>query len=201
MNLGIIIQNFIEQYGIISIFVIILLEYSNMPIPSEVVLPVVGIIASGGSISMSEAIFISLVAGLVGSLLNYYLGYYLGNPLLKKIVKINPKLQRSVNSSMWWINKYGELSVMISRVIPLARTFISIPAGVLKMKLSKFLIYSSLGIVLWNTSLIYLGYVCGNNIELIANILNKYSIVTIFILIIGATTAFLITIFSKNKNK
>ena len=147
-----------------------------MPIPSEVVLPVVGVFVSTGTIDMVEATTVSLVAGVLGSLLNYYLGYYLGNPLIKKIVSVAPKLQKSVDASMWWIDKYGTLSVMISRVIPLVRTFISIPAGVVKMNLVKFMGYSSLGILIWNTSLIYLGYMCSSNMELIASVLMKYSV-------------------------
>lgn len=176
MNLEVAIQGFIEQYGVLSIFIIVLLEYSNMPIPSEVVLPVVGVFVSTGTIDMVEATTVSLVAGVLGSLLNYYLGYYLGNPLIKKIVSVAPKLQKSVDASMWWIDKYGTLSVMISRVIPLVRTFISIPAGVVKMNLVKFMGYSSLGILIWNTSLIYLGYMCSSNMELIASVLMKYSV-------------------------
>lgn len=197
MDIGVLIQNFVEQYGLLSVFMIVFLEYCNMPIPSEVVLPMVGIMVSQGSIGVGESIVVSLIAGIIGSLLNYCLGYYLGSPLIKKIVSVSPKLQKSVDSSMWWISRYGEVSVMISRVIPLVRTFISIPAGVIKMRLSKFMIYSSIGIAIWNTGLIYMGYVCGNNIVLIAELLRRYSIGMIGIL--GLIMVILYALVKKSK--
>ena len=177
MILEVIIQNFIVQYGTISIFCVVLLEYANLPIPSEVVLPFIGLLVAAGSITFQEAVVVSVVAGIIGSLINYFIGLYFGKPVLKYILNKQPKLEKSVTSSMWWVNKYGKVSVMLSRVVPLARTFISIPAGVIRMNMWSFIIYSTVGIGMWNIALICFGMIFGNNIKVISTILNRYSIV------------------------
>ena len=175
MNIEI-IQSYIEQYGSIGIFLIVFLEYANFPIPSEVVLPIVGMLVSHKFISFQEAFVLSLSAGLTGSILNYFLGRYYGEPLIRGIINRQVKLKRSLESSMWWINKYGKASVMTSRIIPLARTFISIPAGVIKMPILSFMLYSAAGISIWNVALIGMGIVFAGNIEKIEFMLSRYAI-------------------------
>lgn len=176
MDLNTCIQNFIEQYGLVSIFIIVMLEYANLPLPSEIVLPFVGYVVLKGNIGFFSAIMASIVGGLLGSITNYYIGYYFGTPLIKYIVKKYPKTEKSAIKSSEWLRKYGKISVMVTRVVPLARTFISIPAGISKMNLPIFILYSAIGIGIWNFFLISLGYLVGDNLSLIIKILNQYSI-------------------------
>lgn len=176
MDLNTWIQNFIEQYGLISIFIIVMLEYANLPLPSEIVLPFVGFVVLKGNIGFLSAIMVSIVGGILGSITNYYIGYYFGTPLIKLIVKKYPKTEKSAKKSSEWLREYGKISVMITRVVPLARTFISIPAGISKMNLCIFIMYSAIGIGIWNFILISLGYFVGDNLSLIAKILKQYSV-------------------------
>lgn len=179
-------QIFFEHYGLVSIFFIVMLEYANFPLPSEIVLPFLGIMIAQGHINFISALLVSILGGVVGSLTNYFIGLYFGKPIIDYIAKKYSKFNKSIDSSMACIDKYGKLSVMIARVIPLARTVISIPAGITKMNLLSFIFYSSIGILAWNTFLISLGYVLGDNLKSISYFIKNYSIAIVVILITAA---------------
>ena len=184
MELGIVIEQFILNYGLISIFVIVALEYANLPLPSEIVLPLAGILASECNMNIILIILVSIIGGIVGSLTNYYLGYFLGNPFIYKLKRKYPKTKRAIKESYRWMEKYEKVSVMLSRLVPLARTFISIVAGVTRMRVWEFVLYSSIGISVWNTILILIGFIIGDNMEQISYILGTYSkIIAIFVVI------------------
>lgn len=187
MELSTIIEHFIMEYGLISIFIIVTLEYANAPLPSEIVLPFAGVLSLKFGMNLPSVIFISILGGILGSVINYYLGYKLGNPLIDFLKRKYPKTKKSIKSSYKWITKYDKVSVMISRLVPLARTFISIVAGVTKMNIVAFMLYSTIGIGIWNTILISMGYIVGNNMVLIGDILSKYSIFigVLIVLILG----------------
>lgn len=196
MEFEILAKSLIEQYGLISIFLIVMLEYANFPLPSEVVLPFIGIMVSKGNIDFGLALIISIIGGIVGSTINYLLGLYFGKPILKYMMKKYPKTRYSIKSSMWWMNKYGKISVMLARVIPVARTIISIPAGINKMNINIFVLYSTIGISLWNTILIFLGYILGDNLSNIAYLIKNYSLIVGIVLV----SAIVIIYSKKRKN-
>lgn len=196
MEFEILAKSLIEQYGLISIFLIVMLEYANFPLPSEVVLPFIGIMVSKGNIDFGLALTISIIGGIVGSTINYLLGLYFGKPILKYMMKKYPKTRYSIKSSMWWMNKYGKISVMLARVIPVARTIISIPAGINKMNINIFVLYSTIGISLWNTILIFLGYILGDNLSNIAYLIKNYSLIVGIVLV----SAIVIIYSKKRKN-
>ena len=196
MDFSIVAENLIEDYGMISIFLVVLLEYANFPLPSEVVLPFIGIMAASGNMNFALALVISVFGGIVGSITNYLLGLYFGKPILKYMSKKYPRTQPSFKASMWWMNKYGKMSVMLARMVPVARTIISIPAGINKMNINIFILYSTIGISLWNTILISLGYVLGDNLTLITKIVKDYSLVVGLLVVI----AMIIFYIRKRKN-
>ncbi|MDU4935453.1 MAG: DedA family protein [Peptostreptococcaceae bacterium] len=196
MEFEILAKSLIEQYGLISIFLIVMLEYANFPLPSEVVLPFIGIMVSKGNIDFGLALTISIIGGIVGSTINYLLGLYFGKPILKYMMKKYPKTRYSIKSSMWWMNKYGKISVMLARVIPVARTIISIPAGINKMNINIFVLYSTIGISLWNTILIFLGYILGDNLSNIAYLIKNYSLIVGIVLV-----SVIVIIYSKKRKK
>lgn len=194
MDFSIIIKDFIEHYGLLSVFIVVMLEYANFPLPSELVLPFVGLMIANGDINFTLALIVSVIGGIIGCITNYLIGLYFGKPVLKYMISKYPKTKKSINSSMWWMNKYGKLSVMLARVVPLARTVISIPAGMNKMNISVFVFYSSIGISIWNFILIYLGYVLGDNLSKIGYLIENYSLI---LLIVGV----LIIVYMMIKNR
>lgn len=178
------IRIFIMNYGVISVFLLVLLEYANFPLPSEVVLPLMGVVGALNGISFFEILIVSVVAGIIGSILNYFIGLYFGERTILYIERKFPKTKKSIRASYNWLEKYDNLAVLLSRLIPVARTFISIVAGVVKMKPAPFILYSSIGITIWNALLISLGYIFGDNTEMISALLQKYSIIIVLIILV-----------------
>lgn len=187
MNLEMILEEFIISYGLLSIFILVALEYANLPLPSEVILPLIGMVSFGYELNIIEVIIVSTLGGIFGSLINYYLGYYLGDPIVVYIKKKIPKTKKSIKASYHFLQKYDKISVLLSRLIPLARTFISIIAGVIRMNVGTFTIYSSLGILIWNSILISAGYIVSDNIAIIGLMISRYSILVGIIGLIGVS--------------
>lgn len=189
MDLEILVENFILRYGLISIFIVVALEYANAPLPSEIVLPFAGILATEHNMSIYSVISVSILGGIIGSLTNYYLGYKFGNPLLYKIKEKYPRTKKAIKESNKYMEKYDRYAVMVSRIVPIARTFISIVAGVTRMNVFSFIFYSTIGISIWNIFLIFIGYIIGDNMDKIAIILSNYTklvlVTLIFVLIVG----------------
>ncbi|CEN21366.1 DedA family protein [Paraclostridium sordellii] len=199
MDLKLLIEQFMINYGLISIFLVVALEYANFPLPSELVLPLVGIFAFEYDMNLIQVLFASISGGVIGSIINYYLGFKFGKPFIDMIGKKFPSTKKSIKSSYRWISKYDKVSTMLSRLVPVARTFISIVAGVIKMNLVAFIVYSTIGIGIWNTILIYAGYLLGDKLHLITYILKQYSLIVIVIGILAFITYILINRFKIKK--
>lgn len=198
MDIKIIMQEFIINYGLISVFIIVALEYANFPLPSEIILTGLGMIAAKYDMNIISILIVSVLGGLAGSILNYYIGLKLGRCALEKMMMIFPRSKNSIKKSYKFICKYDKTSVCISRIIPVARTVISIVAGVVDMNLFLFTIYSAIGITLWNTVLIFVGYIVEDNLTIIIGLVKKYSLgISFLILIILAI--YLLNKFVKSK--
>ncbi len=196
MDLQETIRTFIIHYGMISVFVLVLLEYASVPLPSEVVLPFIGIIGALHGISFFKILFVSLIAGLLGSIITYAIGYIFGMRVLTFIGNKFPRTRKAIEASYKWIEKYDKGATFISRLVPVARTFISVIAGVVKMKPLPFIAYSTIGIVIWNSILIGLGFFLGNNTALINTILHRYTVV-----VGGFAILVIIVLIVKNRKK
>lgn len=174
---------FLNKYGLFLIYSFIFLEYSCFPFPSEVILPTAGAFAQSKNLSIFIIILFSVITGLFASILCYIIGRFGNKYLLRKLQKKNNK---KISASLGYFNKYGSLSVCFGRLIPLCRTYISFFAGLNKFNILKYIFYSSIGITIWNTILILLGYNFYNNLDFIVEIYNKYTIIIIAILFILA---------------
>lgn len=195
------ILDFINQYGMIAIFIAILIEYACFPIPSEVILPLAGAIAIENNSSYFYVLFISVIAGNIGSIICYLIGYCFGRKGIDFLIKIYPKSERGIYEAELKYNKYSNLSVSVGRLIPLCRTYISFIAGVSKQNFIKYLFFSSLGITVWNSILILLGFKFYQNLDYVIEIYNNYKLVIIFLLIILVIGLLFIHIFKKAVKK
>lgn len=156
-------MNLMADYGAIAIFVIVLLEYLNLPgFPAGVIMPVAGIWASRGGLNFFLTMVITVAAGLTGSILLYGLGRGGGEIFLKRYYKRFPKAREVVEKKIDWLQKKGSVGIFISKLIPAVRTLISIPAGVMKMNFVNYCISSALGIFLWNLVFVGAGYIFGD---------------------------------------
>lgn len=159
------LTQYFTQYGAIAIFIIVLLEYLNLPgFPAGVIMPLSGVMASKGNISFPLVMLITTAAGLTGSLALYILGRKGGELFLNAYLKRFPKHREGIEKNMDWIRKKGALGVFLAKLIPMIRTLISIPAGVLKMPLNKYVVSSTLGVFVWNLVFVGAGYLLGDQI-------------------------------------
>ena len=162
-----------SQIGYIGVIAIVGLEYACFPMPSEIVLPFVGFLATSSKMSFIGVLIASTFAGILGSLVCYYIGYFGGKPVLDKIGHKVPSTRKSIFAAKETFEKYDKISVMIARVLPLARTYISIPAGIARMNIIKFILFSFIGIFVWNTVLISLGYYLGSNWTIVEQLMKN----------------------------
>ena len=152
-----------DRYGIFAMILIIFLEYACFPISSELVLPFSGAVARAENISFFLLLPLSVLAGLLGTGLCYLVGRLGGDAVLTKLTTRFPKTEKAITSSRTKFKKYGAWAVCIGRVIPLCRTYIAFVAGAVGQSPSVFFTYSLLGITIWNSALLSLGYFLQDN--------------------------------------
>ena len=172
----------IESYGTPAIILLIALEYACFPISSELVLPFAGAFGAGIGISLPLLILYSSAAGLAGTSLTYAIGRYGGSPLLEKIMVRFPSSKKPILASYRTFGNRGRLAVCVGRIIPICRTYIAFVAGACGQSYPAYVIFSSIGITIWNTLLICLGYYFYNYRNIFFYYFDKYNT---FILIIG----------------
>ncbi len=163
----------IGAMGYPGIFLLMAMESSIIPIPSELVMPPAGYLAFQGKMNMAVAILSGTVGSLAGAYANYYASHYLGRPLILKYGKyvlIPPDKFERVEK---FFLQHGEISTFIGRLLPVIRHLISIPAGVAGMNHLKFSLYTLLGAGLWCTILAWIGYAIGENQQLIMQYSHK----------------------------
>lgn len=161
MNMEI-LMNYFSQYGLIVFFIIIFLEYLNVPgLAAGIVMPLAGVWAANEGVGFFTAIFISVVAGLLGSLVLYAIARVGGEIFLKKLINKFPSQEKTINNKLDYLRQKGSVGVFVSKLIPMARTLIEIPAGVLKIDFMKYFCSAGLGILVWNSIFIGSGYVFG----------------------------------------
>ncbi|MDF2878245.1 MAG: associated Golgi protein-like protein [Clostridia bacterium] len=169
------LMSLINELGYLGVFAVIGLEYACFPIPSEVVLPFVGLSINHTNLDFLLVFLVSICAGLFGSWLCYLMGYLGGPPVLNWLSSHSKNANKASIMFNDWFNHYGDWAVLFTRIIPLTRTYISIFAGINHMPLGQFMLYSSVGIGLWNLILISLGFYIGDNWVLISQLITTYT--------------------------
>ena len=157
----------IGAMGYPGIFLLMAMESSVIPIPSELVMPPAGYLAQQGQMNMALAILFGTAGSLIGAYANYFAAHYLGRPLILKYGKYLLITEEKFAKVENYFLKHGEISTFIGRLLPVVRHLISLPAGLAGMNHLKFCIYTLLGAGLWVTVLTCIGYVIGSNQQLI----------------------------------
>ena len=183
------ILSMMNQFGYIGVFLLIAIENIFPPIPSEVILLFGGFMTTYSELNIVLMIIFATLGSLIGAIVLYYIGKILNKDRLKKIVsgKIG-KILRLKNSDIdkadEWFDTKGNKTVFFCRFIPIVRSLISIPAGMSEMPLGKFFLYTTVGSLIWNTVLIIIGAVVGENWKSILNIFDTYSHIVLVLLVI-----------------
>jgi len=157
----------IGKLGYPGIFLLMAMESSVIPIPSELVMPPAGYLAQQGQMKLFYAILWGTLGSLVGAYANYFAAHYLGRPLLLKYGKYVWITEEKFAKVETFFKEHGEVSTFIGRLLPVVRHLISLPAGLAGMNHWKFSLYTLLGAGIWVTVLTYIGYFIGANQELI----------------------------------
>jgi len=158
------------------------LENLFPPIPSEVILPLAGFTARQGYIGLVPVILWTIVGSVVGALMLYGLGAWLGRARLRRIVDRMPLVDvEDVDKAEAWFVRHGDASVLIGRFIPIVRSLISIPAGVERLPLPRFVLFTTIGSSVWNTALIMAGYALASRWHVIEEVLGRYQEVVIVV--------------------
>ena len=152
-----------ESYGYGAMFIAMLLENANIPIPSEVVLGFAGFLISQHIFDFWMTFAIACAAGVIGSIISYWLGSYGGRPLLLKYGKYIFFNEHKFTMAENMFNKYGGAAVLICRCLPGVRTFISFPAGVARYPFWKFVIFTIIGTIPWTFLLVWAGSILGRH--------------------------------------
>lgn len=179
----------IQKYGYVGIFLLITIENIFPPIPSEVILLFSGFASSILNLNKYIIILVSTLGSIAGAFILYYIGRILNKTRLKLLVKgrvgkVIKLTENDIDKADKWFEKKGNKAVLICRFIPIVRSLISIPAGMNKMNIIKFSLYTFLGTFIWNTVLVIAGNEVGQNWITIANIMNKYSNIILIILMV-----------------
>jgi membrane protein DedA with SNARE-associated domain len=153
----------LDKTGYIGITAAMALESACIPIPSEAILPFGGYLSFTGRLNLLLIIVFGTLGGMLGSIGAYFLGRIGGRPLVEKYADKLRLSKSRLEKSDYYFNKYGEKIVFFSRLLPIIRTFISLPAGISKMEIKKFVVYTLLGSLLWSIFLGYAGYKMGEN--------------------------------------
>lgn len=179
------IVNTVSALGYWGIIAMMFLESSFFPFPSEVVIPPAGYLASQGRMSFSWVIACGIIGSLLGALFNYYLALWLGRPVVLKIGRPFGLTDEKFSRAEAMFRTHGEISTFVCRLLPVIRQYISFPAGLARMNLFRFLLFTGLGAGIWVVILAYIGYIVGNNQALIQAYSHKsltYILVAVVIL-------------------
>lgn len=179
----------IDQIGLFGAAILIAIEVIVMPIPSELVLLLSGFNSSTGSFSFLGALVSTTIGSLVGATALYLAGYFFTRERLESIISKYGKFVgfplRDFKRTMTWFERHGSALIFFGRLIPIVRSVVSIPAGLVRMHFGKFLFFTALGSGIWNTLWISLGFVLGDNWKLAeqyANVIDYFAYTSLAVL-------------------
>ena len=201
-----IILNLMNQFGYFGVFFLIAFENIFPPIPSEVILAFGGFMTTYTNLSVPFVIIAATLGSLVGAYVLYFIGKLLNKERLKKIVsgKVGKVLHlkaEDIDKADEWFDRKGNLTVFFCRFIPIVRSLISIPAGMSEMPLFKFTCYTVIGSAIWNTVLVVLGSIMGENWTKIVSVMDEYSHIVLWILIAVVILVIVFFFLKKRKKK
>ena len=173
--------------GYAGIFALMFLESSFFPFPSEIVVPPAAYLSARGDMNVYFVVFIASAGSVAGGLFNYYISYKMGYPFLEKYGKYVFLSPNTLKKVCVFFEKHGSISTFIGRLLPGIRQYISLPAGLAKMNVAAFIIFTALGAGIWVGVLAFIGYSVGNHPQIVKEMLHKsYIYIFIFSAIIVA---------------
>ncbi len=174
-----VVAGWISSLGYWGIAAGMFIESFNIPLPSEAILPFGGYLVYLGRITFWDAVLAGTLGGTAGSIASYYLGKWGGRPLLTgygRYIGINAAKLAAADR---WFARWGEATVFFTRLLPVIRTYISLPAGITEMNLGRFVVFTFLGSLPWSVVLVYLGVKLGQNWTSLATVFHRLDVVVV----------------------
>jgi len=184
-TIGTLAINTISFFHYPGVFILMTLESMVFPLPSELVMPFAGFLVWTGKFNFWLVILASSLGSLFGSVLSYYIGKYGGEALIRKFGRYLLLDETDLQKTQQWFQRKGDSTIFIGRFIPVVRHLISIPAGLGEMNFKKFCLYTVLGATVWNTFLIWLGMILGDNWSAVKKYSEFISVPVAILLFIG----------------
>jgi membrane protein DedA with SNARE-associated domain len=169
--------NTISQFGYAGILVTMAIESACIPLPSEIIMPFSGYLVATGQFSMLGVTLAGAVGNVVGSIAAYYAGVWGGRPFVERYGPYVLLSRRDLDTADRWFGKYGEAAVFFSRLLPVVRTFISLPAGIARMNVFRFVLFTFIGALPWCYALAYVGVAMGEQWEQLRQYFHQFDIV------------------------
>jgi len=179
--------SFIDSWGYLAVAILMAMENACIPVPSELILGFAGYLVSAERMTFTGAMIAGMIGGMAGSIFAYIVGATGGRKFVDKYGKYFLIKKSHVDLAQNWFDKYGIRAVFFSRMLPVIRTFISLPAGFAKVKFPPFLFYTFAGSLPWTALILYAGVLLGDNWEYLLELGHKFSaaFIVISILIIA----------------
>lgn len=176
------IEDTITDMGPAGIALLMAIESCNIPLPSEAILPFAGYLVSKNVMTIHTASFAGAFGCVLGSIPSYFLGFFGGRPFIEKYGKWFLISHKDIETADKWAAKWGDGAFFVCRMLPVVRTFISLPAGILRVNLPKFLAYTFLGSLIWCYFLVYVGIKLGEHREKFSAIWHQFDILIVSVL-------------------
>ena len=186
MNLTKLALDLISTLGYAGLAAGLFIDSFGIPIPSEVLVPLATAQVADGSFSLIGIFFVAVVAQTLGGLAGYYIGRYAGQPFLERYGKYVLISHEDLIKTHTAFERYGKLLTLVGRCVPVIRGLIAYPAGIARMPVRTFLLYTALGSAVWTIILMFLGYILGKHLDLIDRYSHPLSYVIILLLVVGA---------------
>lgn len=167
---------FIDVWGYYAVAVLMALENACIPIPSELILGFAGYMIYAGRMSFTMAMVAGMIGGMLGSYFAYYVGHYGGRPFVDKYGKYFFIKKSHVDIAQRWFDKYGIRAVFFSRMLPVVRTFISLPAGFAHVDMKQFFFFTFIGSLPWTALILFIGMMLGEGWRIMMEVGHEISI-------------------------
>ncbi len=177
MELSRFIVSMISKFGYTGILVTMAVESACIPLPSEIIMPFSGYLVTTGQFTMWGVTLAGAVGNVLGSLAAYYAGVWGGRPFVERYGRYVLISRRDLDMADRWFAKYGEAAVFISRMLPVVRTFISLPAGIARMNVPRFALFSFVGALPWCYLLAYVGFKMGERWDQLREYFHQFDVV------------------------
>lgn len=175
----------VESWGYLGIILMMAIESANIPLPSEAIMPTAGILVQQGKMDFHLASLAGAVGCVVGSIPSYFLGLWGGRPFLAKYGRWFLLKTKDLERADRWVDKYGDMTFFVCRMLPVVRTFISFPAGVLKAHFLMFIIFTFVGSLVWCYFLTWVGIKFGENMEVFKHYWHTFDIAIVAVCVGG----------------